>query len=252
MRTKPKRHIGLIVSLLALALALLAFAIFGGAEKLLALYHQLRAFGYIDDEELREAITEMSKNNPEAESFYDNFNGVTDYDLTLDLTEELEEGVFPYYTQWDQRWGYCRYGSGLIGWTGCGPTALSMVAMDLTGDGTLTPAYMADLALRGGWYVSGSGTSWTFFTEGAQKVGLAAKELPLWEDTMRAELTAGRPIICVMGPGIFTDNGHYIVLTSCDEAGFQVLDPFRPSNCRVFSYDEIEDQIKNLWSYELA
>ncbi len=254
METKQKKHIGLIILLLFLALALLAFSLFGGFESLKKLYRQLKSFDYIDDEELREAFEEMSKNNPDAEAFCDNFKGITDYDLTLDVSEDdaFRAGdPVPYFTQWDARWGYCKYSSGLIGWTGCGPTALSMVAMGLTGDGTLTPAYMADLSSREGYCVKGSGTSWTFFTEGAAPVGLTARELPLWEATMRSELEAGHPIICVMGPGYFTTTGHYIVLTGCDEEGFFVLDPFRPSNNRTYSYDELSPEIKNLWSYSL-
>lgn len=204
------------------------------------------------DAELQETMSSLVEKNPELRDYIDAYSGVTPYNLELDLTPELRPGLIPYYTQWDARWGYCRYGSGLIGWTGCGPTALSMVAMGLTGDGRLTPAYMADLAVSHGYCVTGSGTSWTFFSEGAAMVGLTAKELILWEDTMRSELNAGKPIICVMGKGYFTDSGHYIVLTGCDDSGFQVYDPFRPSNCRTFTYAELSPEIKNLWSYTLA
>lgn len=198
------------------------------------------------------ALDALAEKNPEARAFVEGFAGETEPDLTLDLSGELTAGQIPYLTQWDARWGYCRYGSGLLGWTGCGPTALSMVAMGLTGDGTLTPARVADLAVREGYCVAGNGTDWRLFSEGAAELGLTAEELPLWEPTMRAELNAGRPIICIMGPGRFTDEGHYIVLTDCDEEGFTVLDPFRPSNCAVWSYEELSGEIKNLWSYALT
>lgn len=251
MKHKQHKKVSVIITALLLAFIMGAslFLALGGPEVLVHYVNRHRALGKIGDEELREAFAKMGEKNPEAEDFIEGFEGITDYDLTLDLTGEFEEGTIPYFTQWDPRWGYCRYGAGLMGWTGCGPTALSMVAMGLTGDGTLTPAYIASFAIDEGYCVPGNGTAWALFSEGAEKLGLHPKELPLWEATIRADLEAGRPVICIMGSGHFTDTGHYIVLTGCDEDGFTVLDPFRPSNCTVWPYDEIKDEIKNLWSY---
>ena len=249
MKTKSKRWTGLLILCAVLILLWAAVSALGGVDGVKRLINRGRAFADIDDGDIREAFLEISEKNPEAQAYLDGYKGVTDYDLTLDLTGELTAGQIPYYTQWDSRWGYCKYGSGLIGWTGCGPTALSMVAMGLTGDGTLTPAYLADFAVNEGYCVAGNGTAWLLFSEGAEKLGLQAKELILWEPTMRAELEAGRPIICIMGPGHFTETGHYIVLTGASPAGFTVLDPYRPSNCKTWAYDDIKDEIRNLWSY---
>lgn len=239
----------LIAVLLVLTVAVSLFLALGGMDTVKRYVNRHRALSAISDDDLREAFRVMGEKNPEAQEYLDGFSGITPYDLTLDLTGELTAGQIPYLTQWDSRWGYCRYGDGLLGWTGCGPTALSMVAMGLTGDGTLTPAYIASFAIDEGYCVPGNGTAWALFSKGAEKLGLRPKELPLWEATMRAELQAGRPIICIMGPGRFTDTGHYIVLTACTDAGFTVLDPYRPSNCKTWTYEEIEGEIKNLWSY---
>ncbi len=198
---------------------------------------------------IQAAFEDILEKNPEATDYVENYSGVTDYDLTIDLTGELTPGEIPYLTQWDSRWGYCRYSGGLVGYTGCGPTCLSMVLMGLTGDGTKTPAYVADFATRYGYSVEGNGTSWTLFSDGAKQLGLTVKEIPLWEDDMRYELNSGRPIICIMGKGHFTETGHFIVLYGCDDQGFEVYDPYRPSNCKVWSYDEIEGEIRNIWSY---
>ena len=251
MKTKSKRWTGLLILCAVLILLWAAVSALGGVDGVKRLINRSRAFANIDDGDIREAFLEISEKNPEAQAYLDGYKGVTDYDLTLDLTGELTAGQIPYYTQWDSRWGYCRYGSGLIGWTGCGPTALSMVAMGLTGNGKLTPAYLADFAVNEGYCVAGSGTAWLLFSQGAEKLGLKAKELILWEATMRAELEAGRPIICIMGPGHFTETGHYIVLTGATPEGFTVLDPYRPSNCKTWAYDDIKDEIRNLWSYEV-
>ena len=87
---------------------------------------------------------------------------------------------------------------------------------------------------------------------GAALLGLRARELPLWEPTVRGELASGRPVICIMGPGHFTTTGHYIVITSCDADGYHVLDPARQTNCGPWSWEDISGEIRNLWSYELA
>lgn len=198
------------------------------------------------------ALLELAEKNPEAAGYVAAYAGATPANLKMDLSEELSPGQFPYFTQWDSRWGYNIYGSGLIGWTGCGPTVLSMVAVGLTGDGTMTPAFVADMAVRDGYCVEGNGTAWTLFSQGSKKLGLTPKELPLWEPTVRAELEAGRPVVCIMGPGHFTENGHYILLTKADAEGYHVLDPFRPSNCHAWSWDDFSGEIKNLWSFTVS
>ncbi len=245
---------GFLILLLIVALAYALISSFCGVEpvkKFLDIFEKSDK-SENDDYAIQETLKEVSEKNPEAAEYVANFNGIKDYDLDLDLSSEVTVGTIPYYTQWDSRWGYCQYGEGLIGYTGCGPTALSMVAMGLTGDGTLTPAYIADFATREGYCVPGNGTAWLLFSEGAEKLGLTARELPLWEATMRNELDKGHPIICIMGPGHFTETGHYIVLTSCNDSGFEVYDPYRPSNCQAWAYDDISGEIKNLWSYCIA
>ncbi len=206
--------------------------------------------GTAQTDEYAAMLALAEEKNPEMRAFAENYRGPQDPDPAL--TVEVTKGEIPYFTQWDSRWGYIVYGAGLMGWTGCGPTALSMVAAGLTGDGTLTPSGIADFAVREGYCEPGNGTAWTLFSDGAEKLGLTAKELPLWEPTVEAELSAGRPVICIMGPGRFTEEGHYIVITGKDSGGFQVLDPFRPSNCHGWAWEDMEGEIRNLWSYEAA
>ena len=205
----------------------------------------------IEDADIRDALTALAEKNPEARDYIAGFEGVMTFPEHIDLSGDLTEGEVPLLMQWDGRWGYCKYGAGLIGWTGCGPTALSMVLLGLTGDGTYNPAYVAKFSEDNGYCVVGNGTSWTLFSEGAEKLGLSSKELPLDEGTMKRELDAGKPIICIMGKGDFTDSGHYIVITGYSEKGFSVLDPNRRANCREWVYDTLAPQIRNLWSYRV-
>ncbi|MBQ3404086.1 MAG: C39 family peptidase, partial [Oscillospiraceae bacterium] len=153
--------------------------------------------------------------------------------------------------QWDRRWGYAPYGSSVIGLNGCGPTCLSMVITMLKGDGT-TPDRVAAYSEDSGCYESGRGTTWQLMTEGAAHYGLTCRELPLWEATMKQELDAGHPIICSVGPGDFTTEGHYIVIYGYDGGGFLVNDPNSMARSGVsWDYDRLSGQIRNLWSFSL-
>ena len=72
-----------------------------------------------------------------------NYPYMKDAAFSIDLSDCLKDGTVPLLMQWDERWGYESYGSGLIGWTGCGPTCLSMAAVGLTGDTGWNPAKVA-------------------------------------------------------------------------------------------------------------
>ena len=56
-----------------------------------------------------------------------------------DTIGKVEKGKFPLLLQWDQRWGYGKYGDDNIAIGGCAPTALSMVIAGLTGKNNITP-----------------------------------------------------------------------------------------------------------------
>ena len=168
------------------------------------------------------------------------------------LTAKEEKARYPLFLQWDQRWGYLPYGNSNIGMSGCGPTCLSMAVHALTGDNSVTPASLARFSEEQGYYVEGTGTSWSLMTDGAAAWGLTGKELSLDESIMKRELDAGRLIICAMGPGDFTTAGRVILIYGYTESGFQVNDP----NCqarsgRVWTYEELSSQIRNLWSYQV-
>lgn len=166
----------------------------------------------------------------------------------IDLTEHLNSETVPLFLQWDERWGNIIYGNDVMGLTGCGPTCLSMVCLHLLQDATYTPCYVADFAKENGYYVDGIGSTWTLISEGGEMLGLDVTELPLDENLMTKNLELKNPIICIMGPGDFTTTGHFIVLAGCKDGKFVVNDPNSITNSeRLWSYDEIKGQIKNLW-----
>lgn len=168
-----------------------------------------------------------------------------------ETSDALVPGEIPLYLQRDRRWRKIRYGSDGMGVTGCGPTCLSMVLCGLRRDEKWLPPKVAGMAEEQGYYVSGSGSSWSLMTEGAEKFGLRAEQLPLEEEAIRGRLEAGHPIICIMGPGDFTDAGHFIVLSGMDEEGYVVVkDPNSRANSeKHWDLERLMSQMKNLWAY---
>lgn len=186
--------------------------------------------------------------NPDAREFVLSYPEKKDKKYSIDLGEYRNSETVPLLMQWDERWGYSRYSGELFGLSGCGPTCLSMVHIFLRGDTTVTPRYVADFAERKGYSVRGSGSSWSLISEGGRELGLEVKELPLHEGQIKQNLLAGRPIICVMGPGDFTQQGHFIVLAGYENGLMRVNDPNSPTRSeKLWSYEEIKGQIKNLW-----
>lgn len=166
-----------------------------------------------------------------------------------DSVGALTAGEVPLLFQWDTRWGLAPYGGTCLAVSGCGPTALSMVAAGLTGDDAITPAAVAAWADAHG-YAGENGTSWELLRTGCEHFGVRAEELPLSEAAVSGALCAGRPIICSMRPGDFTTTGHLIVLTGWQDGLLTVHDPnSRARSAQRWAYSAVSGQIRNLWAY---
>ena len=192
-----------------------------------------------------EDLIELLDRNPETEEFVLNYP--LRQEKEVDLSSYSRDTV-PLFLQWDTMWGYEKYGSGRIAQTGCGPTCLAMAGYYLTGDEGFNPKAMADFAAENGYYASGYGSSWTLISEGAGKLGLTVKELPLVKGKMVDAVEAGHPVILALGKGDFTSSGHYIVLTGWVDGAFTVNDPnSRVRSGKQWTYEELEGQIRNIW-----
>lgn len=191
-------------------------------------------------------LIDLYETNPETRDFV--FNYPFREDSEVDLSGYSRETV-PLFLQWDPMWGYEDYGSSCIGVTGCGPACLAMAGYYLTGDENMNPAYIAEFAQDNGYYEAGIGSSWTLISQGGELLGLSVEELPLEESVMKAALEEGRPIILSVGPGDFTTTGHYILLAGVENGDFRVNDPnSRLRSRRLWSYEELEGQIRNIWA----
>ena len=209
-------------------------------------YAQENGISYSD---YPDSIVDLLARNPETERFVLEYPTAKDRKYEIDLSEYLDSSTVPLFMQWDQRWGYLPYGSDVVGITGCGPVCLSMAAFYLTKDEAFSPDRIIRFAADNGYYVKGSGSSWKLISEGGVKLGFDVRELPLDENLIRKNLEAGNPIITVVGPGDFTSSGHFLVMTGWEDGKILINDPNSTANSqKLWSYEEIKDQIKNLWA----
>ena len=74
----------------------------------------------------------------------------------------------------------------------------------------------------------------------------SASEVPLllqWDQ-------AGNLIIALMGPGEFTSNGHFIVLTGLQNGRLKINDPnSRKNSEKTWDIDQVLEQTKAVWVY---
>ncbi len=167
----------------------------------------------------------------------------------VDIAKEYIEGEVPLFIQWDDRWSYYSYGDDVIGTTGCGPTCLSMVVVALTGKTQYTPIAIADFAMSEHYYSAGAGTAWSLFNEGVKKLGLEVRTVGLSETSMADAVNKGEMLVLSMGPGIFTSEGHYIVIYKYQDGKFYVKDPnSKIRSNKTYTFDEFSSQIKNIWA----
>lgn len=161
-------------------------------------------------------------------------------------------GTVPHLYQTDPEWASRPYAGGTIRERGCGPTALAMAYVALTGRDDLDPAAMADFSEQGGYAVDGM-TAWALMTDGASQLSLTSEELPADAERVRAALAAGKVVICSVRPGDFTTTGHFIVLAGLTgDGGVEVRDPNSAERSRAWDLDRVLGQCANLWALSAA
>ena len=196
-----------------------------------------------------ESLIDLLSRNPETKDFVLSYPMEHDTPHTIDLSDCVNTGKVPLLMQWDKRWGYMTYGDDVAALTACGPVCLSMAALYVTGDAKMSPDKMIEFAIDEGYCVYGNGSAWALIGEGGEKLGLDVTELPLVESRIIDNLKVGNPVICVMGPGDFTATGHFIVMTGYEDGKIKINDPNSIERSeKLWEYDDICDQIQNLWA----
>ena len=172
----------------------------------------------------------------------------TPKEVTGGLTEEEKNQDHPLLLQWDTRWGYSDYGDEIMAVSGCGPTALSMVVVSLTGNAEATPDQVAQYAVDNGYFAGSDGTAWALMSEGATDYGLSTSSISLDESAWKRALDDGEQIIAVMGAGHFTTGGHFIVIYGYNDEGFMILDSNNYRNTEaIWSYDSLASEMIVAW-----
>lgn len=141
-----------------------------------------------------------------------------------------------YYDQTAGAWAEEPYGSDTIGRYGCGPVAMAMVVSTLT-EADMDPAEMAQHCVDRGYWAKKRGSYWSIVPGVAEDFGLTCDSL-LPEETERDRivhsLATGQLLVALMGPGHFTNGGHFIVLRGLTlDGSVLVADPASPERSLV-------------------
>ena len=160
-----------------------------------------------------------------------------------DNTPKTKELNVVYYNQADYPGE--KIGGSTIQAAGCGPTCVAVCYSSLTGKKADVPK-MCDQAYENGWYFTGQGCTHNVIPVLCDMYGLDCTGLGMDIQSIKKALRAGHPVIALMGPGDFTDNGHFIVLTKMvGEDKVQVADVgSRANTAKTWSLKEVVSQGK--------
>lgn len=141
-----------------------------------------------------------------------------------------------YYDQTAAAWANEPYGSDTIGRYGCGPVAMAMVVSTLT-ETEVNPAEMARHCVNRGYWAKKHGSYWSIVPGTAEDFGLTCTPLPPDEtdrDQIVHSLATGQLLVAMMGPGHFTNGGHFIVLRGLTlDGSVLVADPASPDRSLI-------------------
>ena len=127
-----------------------------------------------------------------------------------------------YFCQSGEEWNDQPYGTDTIGPYGCGPTVMAIAVASLT-DTDTDPAVMAAWAAEHGYWARRSGSYHSIVLGTARSFGLLAEPLiPREADNVLDALSQGKMLVALVGPGHFTNGGHFILLRGVTQDG-QVL-----------------------------
>ena len=165
-----------------------------------------------------------------------------------------------FYLQTDPRWKDKPYQvkgeTATIGGSGCGPTCAAMVLETLIGR-TITPVDTCAWALQHGYKALNQGTYYSYFAAQFAAHGIQCRQLlgsrlsnqpdhPV-HDQVRQYLRDGYYVIALMGPGLWTRNGHYVLLWAWDDK-VRINDPASSKAARLNGDPStFRQQVRNYW-----
>lgn len=165
-----------------------------------------------------------------------------------DVPRPAEGGRVPHYLQWDTRWGYKPYCESFFASAGCGPTAMAMAIHGVREDATVMPYDIAERAEALGYAIPDVGTDVALFADVAPEYEVTCMAIRHDKSTWKRILKDGGTIILNVGPGDFTNYGHFIVLAEYTDGKFLVHDPNSIKRSKLWSYETLERQTKFAWA----
>lgn len=179
-------------------------------------------------------------------------SGGTDTTTTTSKKDWTNDANFKYYSQgggWND-YKFSGGGAATMKATGCGPTSMAMV-LDSLGYG-VNPNTAAEWSTEHGYHTNG--TTEGYFTAYAQELGVQSKVLGRSSENIKTALQNNELVVLFVGPGDFTNGGHYIVARGYDASTNKILiaDPDSKANSKWFDLDRVVGQLKgkqSSWSF---
>lgn len=141
--------------------------------------------------------------------------------VLVDGQEILTGGIVNvvYFNQGQEPWASQPYGSDTIAGYGCGPTTMAMAVASLT-DLDADPVSMAQWAVDNGHWARRSGSQHSIVQAAALANGLESESCPdRTPEALIQTLLSGKLVVALMGPGHFTQRGHFILLRGVTLSG---------------------------------
>lgn len=194
----------------------------------------------MSEEEVKElASTEIVEQTEEQENAIEQtiedesfeLQGEIAYEGDRATTWDVELGDYKgltYYSQLDSRWASKPYTSTgnstqTIGSSGCAPTTASMIVTACKG--AITPDVMSNLFVKYGYRSANNGTYLSAFRAVADEFNIDFEETTNIDRAV--ELLRNNHYLAVScGNGLFTSNGHLIMIYGIDGDTLKIYDPY--------------------------
>lgn len=164
------------------------------------------------------------------------------------------------YLQIDKRWKSLPYRvkgeTSTIGGSGCGPTSAAMLIETLTGK-TFTPVDACKWSVDHGYKALNQGTYYSYFVPQFKLFGISCKQLlgsrlsnqptHAIHEQVKQYLSEGYYIIALMGPGLWTSSGHFVVVWNWDDK-VRINDPASTKDARLNGDPaRFKKEVRNYW-----
>lgn len=195
-------------------------------------------------------LLELAAREPSSREFVASALGSYPSDPSGALGDEPSQNGVPLLMQWDPRWALVEYSSAPMGLSGCAPTTLAMAYAGLTGKTDRTPADMAQLSRELACMDETEGTYAELFEKASPSLSLEVHRIPTTRQALLNALGAGALVVCNVGPGDFTEAGHFLLIVGVNEEGsLRINDPFSQANSSVsWDVDRMLGQTMGLYA----